>query len=93
MVCGIQLSFFSRRQLRMKQWKGPSRFEVFLNLLFIFQSTFGVIYGVLFGPLLGIEVLWYVGWLVLVVGFLFFYLALREFKKKGGALELSLIHI
>jgi len=87
MVCGIQLSFFSRRQLRMKQWKGPSRFEVFLNLLFIFQSTFGVIYGVLFGPFLGIEVLWYVGWLVLVVGFLFFYLALREFKEKGGALE------
>jgi protein-S-isoprenylcysteine O-methyltransferase Ste14 len=71
----------------MKQWKGPSRFEVVLNLLFIFQSILGVIYGVLFGPFLGIKVLWYVGWLVLVVGFLFFYLAIRKFKEKGKAPE------
>jgi len=71
----------------MEQWKGPSRFDVVVNLLFILQVLFGAVYGVLFGPFLGIDALWYIGWVVLVIGFLFFYLALQEFKKKGEAKE------
>jgi protein-S-isoprenylcysteine O-methyltransferase Ste14 len=56
-------------------------------LLFFFQIIGGVIYGVWFGSLLGLQAFFYVGWLVLVLGFLFLLSSLIYFSKRGKPIE------
>ena len=51
----------------------------------LFQSLLGIAYGTLFGLYLGFKELLYVGWALLIIGFLFFLLGPLELKKKGGA--------
>ena len=58
-------------------WEGAS---VFLMLA---QIIVGVIYGTLFGPYFGIEILWYAGWMVLSVGLVFFFSIPIYFSKRG----------
>jgi len=55
-------------------------------LLFL-QLIGGIIYGVLFGPSLGLQALFYVGWVVLVLGFLFAFPSLMYFSKRGKPIE------
>jgi protein-S-isoprenylcysteine O-methyltransferase Ste14/NAD-dependent dihydropyrimidine dehydrogenase PreA subunit len=55
-------------------------------LLFL-QLIGGIIYGVLFGPSLGLQALFYVGWVVLVLGFLFALPSLMYFSKRGKPVE------
>ena len=55
-------------------------------LLFL-QLIGGIIYGVLFGPSLGLQALFYVGWVVLVLGFLFTLPSLIYFSKRGKPVE------
>ena len=69
----------------MKQWKPPPGWERAVYVLMLLQMMLGVVYGTLSGPYLGFEILLCVGWLVLVVGFLFFILGPYELRKKGGA--------
>jgi protein-S-isoprenylcysteine O-methyltransferase Ste14 len=64
--------------------------SAWLNLLGILsfllmpaQVIGGCIYGALFGPYLGLEILFYVGGIVLVVGLLFLFLSFLYFKKRG----------
>lgn len=57
-----------------------------LPLLFL-QLIGGIIYGVLFGPSLGLQALFYIGWVVLVLGFLFLILSLIYFSKRGKPVE------
>ena len=69
----------------MKQWKPPSRRERALYVLMLLQMVLGVIYGIIFGPHLGLEILLHVGWIVLAVGLVFFFLGPYELHKKGKA--------
>lgn len=55
-------------------------------LLFL-QLIGGIIYVVLFGPSLGLQALFYVGWVVLVLGFLFALPSLIYFCKRGKPAE------
>ena len=61
---------------------------VWLTFPFLFlQLIGGPIYGVLFGPSLGLQALFYVGWVVLAFGFLFVLSSLMYFRKKGKPVE------
>ncbi len=61
---------------------------VWLTFPFLFlQLIGGTIYGVLFGPSLGLQALFYVGWVVLAFGFLFVLSSLMYFRKKGKPVE------
>jgi len=51
-------------------------------LLFV-QLIGGIIYGVWFGPSLGLQALFYVGWVVLVLGLLFLLSSLLCFSNRG----------
>jgi len=51
--------------------------------LMLLQIIVGIIYGVLFGPSLGLQTLFYVGWLILPVALLFFFSIAIYFKKEG----------
>lgn len=51
--------------------------------LFFLQTIGGIIYGVLFGPSLGLQTLFYVGWVILPVALLFFFSIAIYFKKEG----------
>ncbi len=51
------------------------------------QPIGGTIYGVLFGPSLGLQALFYVGWIVLVLGFLLVLSSLICFSKRGKPAE------
>jgi protein-S-isoprenylcysteine O-methyltransferase Ste14/NAD-dependent dihydropyrimidine dehydrogenase PreA subunit len=51
------------------------------------QPIGGILYGVWFGPLLGLQALFYIGWIVLVLGFLFVLSSLTYFRKRGKPLE------
>ena len=51
------------------------------------QPIGGILYGVLFGPLLGLQALFYAGWVVLVLGFLFVLSSLIYFRKRGKPIE------
>ena len=62
---------------------GPPGWEGGVVLLMLAQIIMGIIYGAFFGPHLGIEILWYVGWTVLSVGLLFFVSIAIYFPKKG----------
>jgi len=52
-------------------------------LLMPAQVIGGSIYGALFGPYLDLEILFYVGWMVLVVGLLLLFSSLLYFRKRG----------
>jgi len=59
-----------------------------LSFILVFlQPIGGIIYGVWFGPSLGLQALFYVGWFVLVLGFLFALLSLIYFSKRGKPVE------
>ena len=62
---------------------GPPGWEGAAVLLMLAQIIVGVIYGTLFGPYFAIGILWYVGWMVLPVGLLFFVSVAIYFSKKG----------
>jgi len=51
--------------------------------LMLLQIIVGIIYVVLFGPSLGLQTLFYVGWLILPVALLFFFSIAIYFKKEG----------
>jgi protein-S-isoprenylcysteine O-methyltransferase Ste14 len=51
------------------------------------QPIGGIIYGVWFGPSLGLQALFYAGWVVLVLGFLFTLSSLIYFRKRGKLIE------
>ena len=51
--------------------------------LFFLQTIGGIIYGVLFGPSLDLQTLFYVGWVILPVALLFFFSIAIYFKKEG----------
>ena len=51
--------------------------------LMFLQIIVGIIYGVLFGPSLGLQILFYVGWLILPVALLFFFSIAIYFRKEG----------
>jgi len=66
---------------------GPPGWEGAVVFLMLSQIIVGTIYGTLFGPYLGIEILRYVGWIVLAVGLLFFVSIAIYFPKKGKQQE------
>ena len=51
------------------------------------QPIGGTIYGVVFGPSLGLQALFYVGWVILVLGFLLILSSLLCFSKRGKLAE------
>jgi len=51
--------------------------------LMLLQIMVGIIYGVLFGPSLGLQTLFNVGWLILPVALLFFFSIAIYFRKEG----------
>jgi NAD-dependent dihydropyrimidine dehydrogenase PreA subunit len=52
-------------------------------LLMPVQVIGGPIYGALVGPYLDLKILFYIGWMVLVVGLLLFFPSFLYFKKRG----------
>jgi protein-S-isoprenylcysteine O-methyltransferase Ste14/NAD-dependent dihydropyrimidine dehydrogenase PreA subunit len=64
--------------------QGPTGwlFSLAAYLLFL-QAIGGIIYGVLFGPSLGLQTLFYVGWVILPVALLFFFSITIYFKREG----------
>jgi len=66
---------------------GPPGWEGAVVFLMLAQIIGGVIYGTLFGPYLGLQILLYVGWAVSVVGLLFFFSPAIYFPKKGRQQE------
>jgi protein-S-isoprenylcysteine O-methyltransferase Ste14/NAD-dependent dihydropyrimidine dehydrogenase PreA subunit len=62
---------------------GPPGWEGAVTLLMFAQIIAGVIYGTVFGPHLGIEILRYVGWMALIAGLVFFFSIAVYFPKKG----------
>jgi NAD-dependent dihydropyrimidine dehydrogenase PreA subunit/protein-S-isoprenylcysteine O-methyltransferase Ste14 len=51
--------------------------------LFFLQTIGGIVYGVLFGPALGLQPLFYLGWLTLPVALFFFFSLIIYFRKEG----------
>jgi protein-S-isoprenylcysteine O-methyltransferase Ste14/NAD-dependent dihydropyrimidine dehydrogenase PreA subunit len=66
---------------------GPPGWEVAVAYLLLAQIIVGIIYGTLFGPYLGIEILRYVGWIVSAVSLPFFFAPAIYFPKKGKQQE------
>jgi protein-S-isoprenylcysteine O-methyltransferase Ste14/NAD-dependent dihydropyrimidine dehydrogenase PreA subunit len=62
---------------------GPTGWLAYLAYLFFLQTIGGIIYGVLFGPSLGLQTLFYVGWLILPVALLLFFSIAIYFKREG----------
>jgi protein-S-isoprenylcysteine O-methyltransferase Ste14/Pyruvate/2-oxoacid:ferredoxin oxidoreductase delta subunit len=56
-------------------------------ILLFLQLIGGNIYGVLFGPSFGLQALFYAGWVILVLGFLFVLSSLMNFRKRGKPVE------
>ncbi len=52
-------------------------------ILSLLQPIVGIIYGIWFGPFLGIQPLFYVGWVILPVALLFFFSIIIYFKRDG----------
>jgi protein-S-isoprenylcysteine O-methyltransferase Ste14 len=55
--------------------------------LLVLQLIGGNLYGIWFGPLLGLQALFLVGWGVLVFGVLFLLSSLMAFRKQGEPIE------
>jgi protein-S-isoprenylcysteine O-methyltransferase Ste14/NAD-dependent dihydropyrimidine dehydrogenase PreA subunit len=65
-------------------YPGPTgRLAYLAAYLFFLQTIGGIIYGVLFGPSLGLQTLFYVGWVTLVVALFFFFSLIIYFRKEG----------
>jgi len=65
-------------------YPGPTGWLAWLTVPLMFlQIIAGIIYGVLFGPFLGLQILFYVGWLILPVALLFFFSIAIYFRKEG----------
>jgi len=63
---------------------GPTgRLTYLVAYLFFVQTIGGIIYGVVFGPSLGLQSLFYVGWVTLVVALFFFCSLIVYFRKEG----------
>ena len=56
-------------------------------ILLFLQLIGGIIYGVLFGPSWDLQALFYFGWVILVLGFLFVLSSLMYFRKRGKPVE------
>ncbi|WP_455276431.1 4Fe-4S binding protein [[Eubacterium] cellulosolvens] len=67
---------------------GPqSPFYMFASYLTMAQLIGGPLYGLVFGPYLGLTVPFYVGWIVLAVSLLFFFSPVLYFKTRGKPAE------
>ncbi|MHA2393746.1 MAG: 4Fe-4S binding protein [Promethearchaeota archaeon] len=65
---------------------GPTgRLDVLAVYLLLLQIIVGIFYGFLFGPSLGIQVLFYAGLLILLIGLVFFVSIAFYFKKEGNS--------
>jgi len=63
---------------------GPMSFwEQTMAYLIMLQIPVGIIYGAVFGPYWGLEILQYLGWVTLVVGLPFFLAPMLYFPKRG----------
>jgi protein-S-isoprenylcysteine O-methyltransferase Ste14/NAD-dependent dihydropyrimidine dehydrogenase PreA subunit len=67
---------------------GPQSFwdQVIIYLMFL-QIIGGIVYGAVFGPYWGLEILQYLGWVILVVGLPFFLSPMIYFQKRGKPQE------
>ena len=64
--------------------QGPTGWLVSLAAYLLFlQAIGGIIYGVLFGPSLGLRTLFYVGWLTLPIALFFLFSIVIYFKRDG----------
>jgi len=70
----------------MKQWEPPAWWKAVI-LLTLSQIMLGVIYGVWFGPCLGLEILWYLGLVVLPFGAFFIFWGPLKLRKKAGSID------
>ncbi len=67
---------------------GPqSPLEVLASYLIMVQLFGGPLYGLLFGPYLGLAAPFFVGWLILALGLLFFFSPVLYFKTRGKPAE------
>ena len=62
---------------------GPTGWMAYLAYLFFVQMIGGIIYGILFGPYLGLQPLFYVGWAILPIALLFFFSIAIYLKREG----------
>ena len=63
---------------------GPqSRLEMLASYLVMAQFIGGPLYGLLFGPHLGLTIPFYVGWIILAVSLPFFFSPVLYFKSRG----------
>jgi len=74
----IRIEFFPANAQGPTGWL----FSLAAYLLFL-QAIGGVIYGVWFGPFLGIQPLFYVGWVILPVALFFLFSIVIYFKRDG----------
>ncbi|UCH04635.1 MAG: 4Fe-4S binding protein [Candidatus Thorarchaeota archaeon] len=56
-------------------------------ILLFLQLPGGVIYGVIFGPSLSLQTLFYIGCVILVLGLLFVFSSLMYFRRRGKPVE------
>jgi protein-S-isoprenylcysteine O-methyltransferase Ste14/NAD-dependent dihydropyrimidine dehydrogenase PreA subunit len=66
---------------------GPPGWQGYVVLLMLSQIIVGIIYGILFGPCLGLQIPLYVGWAVLAVGLPLFFSPAIYFPRKGRPQE------
>ena len=66
---------------------GWGRLTSLAAYLFFLQTIGGIIYGALFGPYLGLEILLYLGWVVAIVALPFFFSPFLYFREKGRPQE------
>jgi protein-S-isoprenylcysteine O-methyltransferase Ste14/NAD-dependent dihydropyrimidine dehydrogenase PreA subunit len=66
---------------------GPPGWQGAVVFLMLSQILVGIIYGMLFGPYLGLQIPLYVGWVVLAVGLPLFFSPAIYFPRKGRPQE------
>ena len=66
---------------------GPPGWQGAVVLLMLLQIIGGAIYGTLFGPYLGLKILLYAGWLIIVISLPFFFSPALYFPKTGSPKE------
>jgi protein-S-isoprenylcysteine O-methyltransferase Ste14/NAD-dependent dihydropyrimidine dehydrogenase PreA subunit len=66
---------------------GPPGWQKAVVIPMMAQIIGGIVYGTFFGPYLGLEILRYVGWIVLAVGLPFFFSPAIWFPRKGKPQE------